>query len=153
MLYYTTDKYGISAKYLSSFNFFQFIISCNCIKVKGVADDRLWSDICWAVERRCVDRLSSRPVSDDALHGGAGWKPTQSPVTGLQYKDSFEHINRLIHGGSRDAPFLGPNFSFIFMQFSAKILSINKFSAHTQGLAPPLHLWLILDSPLLINRY
>ena len=38
------------------------------------------------------------------------------------------------------------SISFIFMQFLAKILSNNRFSAPTQGLAPPPLVWEIMDS-------
>ena len=79
VFYYTAAQRSITGQRL-----IVSIIFCNYIAVKGVADDRLWSGFRGAIERRCVDRVSSRPVSDDALHGGDGWKPTQSPVTGLQ---------------------------------------------------------------------
>ena len=49
--------------------------------------------------------------------------------------------------GTRDPP-LSP-ISFIFMQFSAKILSSNAFLVQTQGLAPP-PIWEILDLPLYV---
>ena len=40
-------------------------------------------------------------------------------------------------GGARDAPCLLDPISFIFMQFSVKMLANNRFLPQTQGLAPP----------------